>query len=200
MNAATTKAGGTPRRRGTKSGDANSGDQTGRSVARLAAVQALYQVDMTGLTSDDAIAEFQSHRLGLSGQGPDIDGDRLAPPDRALFTDIVAGAGRRRGEIDEMLGSVLVEGWVVARLEAILRALLRAGVFELLERSDVPARVIMSEYVDIAHAFFDAREAGMANGVLNRLARALRPREFGGEPEPAPGNSEPGNATPGSSS
>lgn len=158
-----------------------------RSVSRLAAVQALYQIDMTGLASDIAIKEFERHHLGSKGVGPDVDGEALAPADRILFADIVGGASARLAEIDRMLGTVLVEGWSLPRLESILRALLRAGAYELVARDDVPARVVVSEYVDIAHAFFTGKEAGLANGVLNRLARVLRPLEFDDAPrEPAP--------------
>ncbi|MBM3600356.1 MAG: transcription antitermination factor NusB [Alphaproteobacteria bacterium] len=188
MNAAAKSAAGTPRRGGSRP-DRPPGGQAERSVARLAAVQALYQIEMTGLTPEAAIVEFERHRLGRAGQGPDVDGDTLAPPDRLLFADVVGGAEARRDEIDGMIGSVLVEGWTVQRLEAILRALLRAGIYELAGRNDIPARVIVSEYVDIAHAFFEGREAGLANGVLNRLARMLRPLEFGddaAQPSAAP--------------
>lgn len=158
-----------------------------RSVARLAAVQALYQIDMTGLAPDVAIKEFERHRLGGKSTGPEVEGESLAPADRVLFADIVGGASARLTEIDRMLGTVLVEGWSVSRLESILRALLRAGAYELVARGDVPARVAVSEYVDIAHAFLAGKEAGLANGVLNRLARVLRPLEFDEAPrESAP--------------
>jgi N utilization substance protein B len=140
-------------------------DQTQRSArrgARLAAVQALYQLDMNDVTASVVIAEFVSHRLELNA-------------DRALFADLVGGVAERVVEIDEMIGGALVEGWSVERLETVLRAIMRAGAYEIRVRTDIPPRVAISEYVEIAHAFFGGKEPGLVNGVLNRLAQILRP-------------------------
>jgi transcription antitermination protein NusB len=115
------------------------------------------------------IAEFVKHRLGQ-----EIEGENYGEADRTLFADIVRGASSRQGEIDGMLAAALSEEWPLPRLETILRAILRAGAYELLGRADVPPRVVISEYLDVAHAFFAGKEPGMVNGVLDRLARVLR--------------------------
>ncbi|HMK66977.1 MAG TPA: transcription antitermination factor NusB [Stellaceae bacterium] len=146
-----------------------------RSLARLAAVQALYQIELGGEAPDAVIAEFTAHRLGR-----EIDGDRYAEADRAFFADIVKGCTERRADIDGILSAALPADWPLARLESVLRAILRAGAFELLARGDVPARVVINEYVEVAHAFFSGKEPGMANGVLDRLARSLRAEELAG--------------------
>ena len=146
-----------------------------RSVARLLAVQALYQIEINkvdasgGAAVDAVIAEFVKHRLGQ-----EIEGENYGEADRALFADIVRSASSRQGELDGMLSAALSEEWPLLRLETILRAILRAGAYELLGRSDVPPRVVISEYLDVAHAFFAGKEPGMVNGVLDRLARVLR--------------------------
>jgi len=149
-----------------------------RSVARLLAVQALYQIELSnieaggGAGADAVIAEFVKHRLGQ-----EIEGENYGEADRALFVDIVRGASARQGELDGMISSALSEEWPLHRLETILRAILRAGAYELLGRADVPPRVVISEYLDVAHAFFAGKEPGMVNGVLDRLARVLRQDE-----------------------
>src|SRR5581483_1146002 len=144
-----------------------------RSVARLAAVQALYQMEVTGAPAATVIAEFTTHRLGK-----EIDGDRYAEADRRFFTELVGGLAERREEIDRMLSASLPPEWPLERLERVLRAILRLGAFELFGRSDVPARVAINEYLEIAHAFFAEKEPGLVNGVLDRIAHLLRPREF----------------------
>jgi len=149
-----------------------------RSVARLVAVQALYQIDLnktepTGAGIDAVIAEFLKHRLGQ-----EIEGENLGEVDRALFADIVRGACSRQSELDGMISAALSDEWPLQRLETILRAIMRAGAYELLGRSDIPPRVIISEYLDVAHAFFAGREPSMVNGVLDRVARVLRPLDF----------------------
>lgn len=144
-----------------------------RSAARLAAVQALYQIDLAGIPEEGVITEFVKHRLGC-----EIDGDSYGEADATLFADIVRGAGQRRTDLDGMIGAALSREWPLERLEVILRAILRAGTYELLARPDVPARVAISEYLDIAHAFFAGKEPGLVNGVLDRLARTLRPEEI----------------------
>ncbi|MGQ0662612.1 MAG: transcription antitermination factor NusB [Pseudomonadota bacterium] len=138
-----------------------------RSRARLAAVQALYQIDLTGAAPGAVIEEFRLHRL--AGQ---------AAADAALFADLVEGACATQADIDALLRSALAEGWTLERLESVLRAALRAGVYELMAHADVPARVAINEYVDIAHAFAVGRDVGFLNGVLDRLARRLRPGEL----------------------
>jgi len=138
-----------------------------RRAARLAAVQALYQLDMNDVAPAVVIAEFVGHRLEQHA-------------DRSLFSDLVGGVVARRAEIDGMIGAALVEGWTVERLETVLRAIMRAGTFELLARPDIPLKVAISEYVEIAHAFFGGREPGLVNGVLHHLAQRLRPADVDG--------------------
>ncbi len=151
-----------------------------RSVARLLAVQALYQIEINRIDAggsaaiDAVVAEFVKHRLGQ-----EIEGENYGEADRALFADIVRGASQRQGELDGMISAALSEEWPLHRLETILRAILRAGAYELLGRSDVPPRVVISEYLDVAHAFFAGKEPGMVNGVLDRLARVLRQDDLG---------------------
>lgn len=144
-----------------------------RSVARLAAVQALYQIDLAAEPVTAVIAEFVKHRLGR-----DIDGENYGEADGTLFSDIVEGATARRVDLDRMISGSLTPDWPLERLEVTLRAILRAGAFELLVRRDVPARVVINEYLDIAHAFFSGKEPGLVNGVLDRLARVLRPDDL----------------------
>jgi N utilization substance protein B len=144
-----------------------------RSVARLAAVQALYQIDLSGARPQNVIAEFQRHRLGH-----EIDGEHYGEADPALFADIVTGTAERQADLDRAISAVLTPDWPLERLETVLRAILRAGAYELLARPDVPARVSISEYLDIAHAFFAGKEPGLVNGVLDRLAHVLRPADF----------------------
>lgn len=144
-----------------------------RSLARLAAVQALYQVDISGTPIETVIAEFLKHRFER-----DVDEENYGRADTALFSDIVKGTANRGAEVDQILASVLTPDWPLERLEVTLRAILRAGTYELVARSDVPARVVISEYLDIAHAFFAGKEPGMVNGVLDRLARMLRQGDF----------------------
>lgn len=145
-----------------------------RSVARLGAVQALYQLALNpGLGVETVIGEFRLHRLGR-----EIDGETYGEADEELFVDIVRGAARHRQQLDETIAAALTEEWPLRRLQTILRLILEAGAYELAHRSDVPPRVTLSEYVAIAHAFFDGKEPGLANGVLNRLARALRADEL----------------------
>jgi len=139
--------------------------RSARRAARLAAVQALYQLNMNDVAPAVVIAEFVGHRL-----------ERHA--DQPLFSDLVGGVAARVAALDEMIGAALVEGWTVERLETVLRAILRAGAYELVARPDIPPRVAISEYVEIAHAFFGGREPGLVNGVLHRLAQQLRPADL----------------------
>ena len=146
---------------------------TPRSTARLAAVQALYQMEISEGDVEQTIAEFTRHRLDEA-----IDGIDLVKPDRVLFAGLVGGVMRHRRDLDDMIAAVLVEDWTVERLEALLACILRAGAHELADRPDMPARVVISEYVDLADAFYADRETGLINGVLDRLARELRPSEL----------------------
>jgi transcription antitermination protein NusB len=141
-----------------------------RTVARLAAVQALYQLELNPELDPEAVVrEFARYRFDQ-----DIDGDQLAEADPAFFADIVRGAAADQERLDADISAALVEEWPLARLDAVLRAVLRAGAWELVHRPDVPPRVSISEYTAIAHAFFVGKEPGLANGVLDRLGRSLR--------------------------
>ncbi|HVJ52382.1 MAG TPA: transcription antitermination factor NusB [Aliidongia sp.] len=144
-----------------------------RAAARLAAVQALYQVEITGISGSVAIGEFVKHRLGQ-----EIDGDEYVPADEAMFRDLVTGTLAKQGEFDALISSALSADWPIDRLETVIRAILRVAVFELAARIDVPARVVITEYVDVAHAFFSGKEPGLINGVLDRLGHQLRPTEW----------------------
>ena len=144
-----------------------------RTAARLAAVQALYQIELTRADAVRVIAEFQAHRLS----DPD-EGQGLGPADPWLFERIVRGVFGERANLDRMIAASLAAGWSLERLEAILRAILRAGSWELMVNTEVPAAVIISEYLDIAHGFFQAREPAFVNGVLDRLAKLLRAEEL----------------------
>jgi N utilization substance protein B len=144
-----------------------------RSAARLAAVQALYQIDLSGEPAEAVIAEFLKHRLGR-----DVEGENYGEVDTALFADLVAGVAARRCELDSALTAALTPDWPLGRLETVLRAILRAGAYEIAARPDVPARVAISEYLDIAHAFFAGKEPGLVNGVLDGVAHRLRPGDL----------------------
>lgn len=144
-----------------------------RSAARLAAVQALYQMDMTGIDLNEVIAEFETHRLGK-----EVEGCQFRDAEGAFFRDLVEGVVHEQLKIDPMIDKQLAEGWRLTRVDSILRAILRAGAYEILVRSDVPARVVISEYVDIAHAFFAEDEPKVVNGILDRLGHKARPQEF----------------------
>ena len=141
-----------------------------RSIARLAAVQALYQLELNpGRGSKAVIDEFVSHRLGR-----EIDGEVYGEADEALFADIVEGVTGDRERLDETVSAALSDEWPLARLDTLLRLIVEAGAYELAHRPDIPPRVTMAEYVSIAYAFFSGREPAMANGVLDHLARTLR--------------------------
>ena len=144
-----------------------------RGAARLAAVQALYQMDVAGTGLNEIFAEFESHWLG-----GEVEGAQYRPAEAAFFRDIVGGVLREQSLIDPQIDAALARGWPLKRIEAVLRAVLRAGAYELSFRRDIPARVVMSEYVDVASAFVDEDETGMVNAVLDQLARQLRADEF----------------------
>ena len=144
-----------------------------RSAARLAAVQALYQNDMEASPLASLLDEFHRHRLGAEVD-PDLDGVEYVDAEVAFFDDVVKGTIARRDEIDELLSSKLAEGWSLARLDRTMLQILRAGAYELLARSDVATATAISEYLDVAHAFFEAREAKFVNGVLDAVAKVVR--------------------------
>jgi transcription antitermination protein NusB len=144
-----------------------------RSAARLAAVQALYQMDMTGIDLNEVVAEFEAHRLGQ-----EVEGDQYCQAEAQFFRDLVEGVVREQRRLDPMIDQQLAEGWRLTRVDSILRAILRSGAYELFLRDDVPARVVITEYVDIAHAFFGEDEPKVVNGILDRLGHKARPQEF----------------------
>jgi transcription antitermination protein NusB len=144
-----------------------------RGAARLAAVQALYQMDVAATPLHDILAQFESHWLGR-----EVEGSKYLPAEAGFFRDLVGGFLREQRKLDPLIDRALEGGWPLKRVEALLRAVLRAGAFELDQRRDVPARVVISEYVDVANAFLDGDETGMVNAVLDLLARQLRPAEF----------------------
>ncbi len=151
---------------------------SGLSAARLLAVQALYQMALGEQSARDVLREFLQHRID-----EDIEGLKHASVNRELLSELVEGVARMSGELDDMVAAVLDEDWTIERLEITLHALLRAATYELAERHEVPARVVISEYVDLANAFFDGRETAFVNGLLDRLAHILRAAEFGGSPD-----------------
>jgi N utilization substance protein B len=146
-----------------------------RGAARLAAVQALYQMDVAGTPLNEILAQFESYWIGR-----EVEGEQYLPAEAAFFRDVVGGVVREQRRVDPMIDAALQRGWPLKRIEAVLRAALRAGAYELEHRKDVPARVIVSEYVDVAHAFVEKDETGLVNAVLDQLARELRPTEFTG--------------------
>lgn len=140
-----------------------------RSAARLAAVQALYQQEMERTPLPRLLHEFHEHRLGAT-----IEDAQYHEAEREFFDDIVTGAGARQSEIDALIGSRLAEGWTLERLDRPMRAILRAGAYELIARPDVPVGSVISEYVDVAHAFYDKRESGFVNGLLDAISKETR--------------------------
>jgi N utilization substance protein B len=144
-----------------------------RGAARLAAVQALYQMDIAGAGINDIFAEFESHWLG-----GEVEGEQYLPAEAAFFRDVVSGVVRDQQKLDPLIDDALSKGWPLKRIDAILRAVLRAGAYELERRKDVPGRVVVSEYVDVANAFVEAEETGMVNAVLDQIARRFRADEF----------------------
>lgn len=145
------------------------GRSQARAAARLAAVQALYQHEMEGTPVAALLDEFHRHRLGA-----EIDDDQYADAEVSFFNDIVKGVLARRDEIDALAEEKLADGWKLSRLDRTMLQILRAGTYELLARADVPTATVISEYVDIAHAFFEPREAKFVNGVLDAIAKSAR--------------------------
>jgi len=144
-----------------------------RGAARLGAVQALYQMDIGGASLPAVIGEFEAHRLD-----GELEGEQRRPADKPFFRALVSGVVAAQRSIDPIIHAALPPTWPLTRIDLTLRAILRCGVFELLERRDIPGRVVITEYVDVANAFFSADEPGLVNGVLNRVAHDLRPDEF----------------------
>ena len=140
-----------------------------RSAARLAAVQALYQQEMEGTPLARLLHEFHEHRLGAT-----IEDEQYHEAERDFFDDLVTGAEARRDDIDGLISGRLAEGWTLERLDRPMRAILRAGAYELIARPDVPVASVISEYVDVAHAFYDKRESGFVNGLLDAIAKEAR--------------------------
>lgn len=140
-----------------------------RSAARLAAVQALYQLEMEGTPLATLLHEFHQHRLGAT-----IEDVTYADAEESFFDDVVTGVDKRRDEIDAMITARLSKGWSLERLDKPMRQILRAGAYELIARKDVPTGTVISEYVDVAHAFYDKREAGFVNGLLDGVAKDVR--------------------------
>ncbi|MDZ4789775.1 MAG: transcription antitermination factor NusB [Hyphomicrobiales bacterium] len=146
-----------------------------RYTARLAAVQALYQMDLVQTGVKTVIGEFAEHRFGH-----EVDGQHYSEADQAFFEDLLNGVVREQVGVDETVTAHLAEGWKLSRLDSILRAVLRAGVYELMHRPDVPVKVVINEYLDVANAFFDGGdEPSVVNGVLDKVARHARAREMG---------------------
>jgi N utilization substance protein B len=143
-----------------------------RSAARLAAVQALYQQEMEGTPTTRLIHEFHAHRLGAT-----IGDVTYVDAEESFFDDLVSGTSARLAEIDELIAARLAQGWSLTRLDKPMKALLRVGAYELLARADVPVATVISEYVDVAKAFYDKRETGFVNGLLDALAKAARPAQ-----------------------
>ena len=141
-----------------------------RSAARLAAVQALYQQEMEGTPLRRLLKEFHDHRLGAT-----IEDEQYHEAEIDFFDDIVAGADARKSEIDQAIAGKLATGWSLGRLDRPMRAILRAGTYELIARPDVPVGTVISEYVDVAHAFYEKRESGFVNGLLDAIAKEVRP-------------------------
>jgi N utilization substance protein B len=140
-----------------------------RSVARLAAVQALYQLEMENTPIARLLHEFHQHRLGAT-----IEGATYADAEVDFFNDVVKGVDARRLEIDTVISENLGRGWTIERLDRSLRQILRAGAYELLARPDIPTGSVISEYLDVAHAFFPPKEKKFVNGVLDAVAKAVR--------------------------
>jgi transcription antitermination protein NusB len=152
-------------------------DRSGRSAARLAAVQALYQMELTGVGAEETVFEFVEHRFGKeaeTGTAGEIDSD--------FFGRLVRGVPDHQEEIDAGITKVLSADWRLTRIDSILRAILRAGTFELIACKDVPAKAVIDEYVDVGHAFFTGDEPSFLNAALDRLAHRKRAPEFGERP------------------
>lgn len=145
----------------------NSRPANQRGAARLAAVQALYQMDVGRATLEDTLAQFSAFHLGR-----EVEGEQYLPADADFFGQIVRGVTKNQLEIDPAIDKALAEDWPIDRIDSTLRAILRAAAFELLRRRDIPARVVITEYVDVARAFFEEDASGMVNAALDSIARS----------------------------
>lgn len=151
-----------------------------RTAARLASVQALYQMDIAGTDAAEVVKQFKMHRFtSMEADDP------LSKSDPVFFAELVRGVVRRQRDIDPPIDQQLATGWRLVRVDSTLRAILRSAAYELIERHDVPAKVVINEYINVAHAFFDEEEPRVVNGVLDKLARSFRPSEFADKPAPA---------------
>ena len=146
-----------------------------RANARLAAVQALYQMDVAGKGLNEILAEFETFWIGR-----EVEGELYKPAEIEFFRDVLNGVLKDQRELDVQVDATLQAGWPLRRVEAVMRAVLRAGAYELKKRKDIPARVVITEYVDVAAAFLAKDEVGMTNAVLDALARTLRAEDFEG--------------------
>jgi len=155
--------------------------QAARSAARLAAVQGLYQMDIAATDLNEVIRDLTQNPIRDTAETVGS-GEEEAEPDNTFLAELLRGVVRRQRELDPLIDKQLATGWRLVRVDSILRAILRAGVFELMERTEVPARVVINEYIEIAHAFFAQDEPRVVNGVLDKLARRLRPGEFDIQP------------------
>jgi N utilization substance protein B len=148
-----------------------------RRAARLAAVQAIYQMELTGVDAETVTEEFIQHRFGT-----DSDIRKIGEPDEAFYGAIVNGVPHHQAEIDAAIAKCLAANWKLSRVDSILRAILRAGAFEFIARPDVPAKVVIDEYVEVAHAFVEGEDSAFVNAVLDRMAHRKRAAEFGETP------------------
>ena len=144
-----------------------------RAAARLNATQALYQMEVAAKGLNEILAEFETHWIGR-----EIEGDQYKPAELAFFRDVLNGVLEDQLAIDQLIDATLARGWPLARVEAVMRAVLRAATYELKKRKDIPGRVVITEYVDVAAAFLGREETGMINAVLDKVARELRSEEF----------------------
>jgi N utilization substance protein B len=140
-----------------------------RSAARLAAVQALYQQAMAGTKTPKLLAEFHDHRLGA-----EIEEAQFGEADRPFFDDLVSGTLARADELEALVQQFLGPGWTLGRLDRLMLQLLKCGAYEMVARPDVPRAAVVSEYVDVAHAFYEKAEVGFVNALLDRLGRSVR--------------------------
>ena len=152
-----------------KSAHLSARERRARTVARLAAVQALYQMEIASAGVEAVVREFSDHRFDA-----DMEGERLAEADEGFFAEVVRGVVEHQGAIDKAVARRLAAGWRLERLDATLRAILRAGAFELMQRPDVPLEVAIDEYVEIGKSFFEGPEPGVINGLLDAIAREAR--------------------------
>ncbi|MDB5650669.1 MAG: NusB antitermination factor [Hyphomicrobiales bacterium] len=148
-----------------------------RAAARLAATQALYQMDVAAKGINEILAEFETFWIGQ-----EVEGEQYKPAEIEFFRDIVNGVLKDQLAIDQLIDATLQSGWPLARVEAVMRAVLRAGTYELKKRKDIPPRVVITEYVDVAAAFLARDETGMINAVLDKIARGLRAEDFEARP------------------